>query len=77
MPLSPDMLADRISDEITRVSARREREMKAARAAGDLGAKRPVLYLMDQAMHFAKAARDERCPVAMVAWLRALEDFKG
>ena len=77
MPLSHDTLSDRITAEISRVSARRERDLAAARAASDLGAKRPLLYLMDQAMHFAKAARAERCPVAMVACLRALEDFKG
>ena len=76
MPFHPDTLADRISSEIVRVSSKREREMRAAKVNDAVGRARPRLHLMDQAIHFARQARDERCPVAMIAWLRTLEDFK-
>lgn len=71
-----DAIADKISAEILRVSAKRARLMRAAKANDAVGRSRPTLSLMDQAMDFARQARDERCPVAMIAWLRALEDFK-
>ena len=76
MPFQPDTLADKIDDEILRVSFKREREMRAAKVNDAVGRIRPRLHLMDQAIHFARQARDERCPVAMIAWLRTLEDFK-
>lgn len=76
MPFSQEALADKISAEIIRVSAKRERLLRAAKANDVIGKMRPKLTLMDQAMHFAREARDERCPVAMIAWLRTLEDFR-
>ena len=76
MPFQPDTLADKIDDEILRVSFKREREMLAAKVNDAVGRIRPRLHLMDQAILFARQARDVRCPVAMIAWLRTLEDFK-
>jgi hypothetical protein len=76
MKFDYEHVAERITVEIFRVSAKRERLMRAARAAGAVGEARPTLYLMDRAMHFAREARYVGCPFAMVEWLRALEDFK-
>ena len=76
MTFQPDTLAGQISTEILRVSAKRERDLRTAQAAGAVGEARQGLYLMDQALHFAREARDEMCPVAMIAWLRTLEDFR-
>lgn len=69
-------LIEDITGHILRVSALRERSLREAQAAGDVGSIRVKLSLMDQAMHFAKRSRVEMCPVAMLAWRRALEDFK-
>lgn len=76
MSIDTHEIADRITAQITRVSAKRERLTRQAQAAGLMGQLQPTLSLMDRAMHFAREAREERCPVAMIAWLRALEDFK-
>lgn len=76
MTFQPETLAQKITDEILRVSFKRERELRAAKVNNAMGRVRPRLYLMDQAMHFAKAAREERCPVAMLMWLSALEGFR-
>lgn len=78
MSLTYDNLADSISEEIMRVSAIRQRKLRAAHAAGARGvdAARATLYLMDQAMHFARKARDEGEEAAMAITLRALKDIR-
>lgn len=70
-----DTIASAISAEIARVSAKRERLLRAAQSADAVGETRHSLYIMDQAMHFARTARDEGCPVAMLSTLRALKDI--
>ena len=76
MSLRPEKLANAITAEITRVSAKREREIAVARAAGAVGEARPALYMMDQAMHFGRKAKDGRCTAEMAIALRALRDSR-
>lgn len=76
MTLHPETLSTAISEEITRVSAKRERELAVAQAAGVVGETRTTLYLMDQAMHFGRKARDELEAAAMAMALKALRDIR-
>jgi hypothetical protein len=77
MELTYDSLADSISAEIMRVSQLRENARRAAAAAGQLGEARRGLYFLDQAMHFARLARDEGDEAEMAIALRALRDIKS
>lgn len=76
MKLRPKKLAEDITAEIDRVSAKRERETAVARAAGAVGEVRPALYMMDQAMHFGRKAREGRCTAEMAIALAALRDIR-
>lgn len=73
--LHPDTLASAISSEIARVSAKRERELRAAQAQDAVGEARVDLYLMDRAIHFAREARDDGEPIEMAITLSALRDI--
>lgn len=77
MSYDPEDLAEAISDEIMRLSAKREARLRAAQSMGAVGENRPDLYLMDQAMHFARQARDHGEVAGMVMALKALKDFKA
>lgn len=76
MKFDSDIVAEAISDNIYRVALKRCRLHREAKERGDLDAHWPMLHMMDRAIHFAREARDERCPLAMLSWLRTLMDFK-
>lgn len=76
MTLQFEDLSDAIEKEIRRVSAKRDEVMRAARACGVIDRRRPVLYLMDQAMHFGRHARQQGDVGRMAIALSALKDIR-
>ena len=75
MTESRETLASAISTEITRVGLKREHYRAAAQTVGTMGNMRPALYMMDQAIHFAREARDCEDVVDMVRALKSLREF--
>ena len=74
MTESRETLASSITSEITRVSAKRERWRERGLVAGTMGNMRPALYIMDQAIHFGREARDSGAVDDMA---RALENLRA
>ena len=70
-----ESVGSKLLNEIERVSAKRERWRDLARADRPMGNFGPAIFLMTQAIEFAKRALSDQDPVACIAALRDLEGF--